>query len=187
METSSPNFLLRKQSSQHSQLPPRDSHLPLPCSRTFWGRTGAGVRCGSPLPGALWVLGLQSRGCGAIPGPAQLPAQPAKPQMGSICALRTTFHISPPALWKNPCLDSPTCSVLLEFSQHNTLPCSSVKKRKWSQTGAGQEPGSSSGCPKQLLLKDHYSTQTVLSWLEMYTLLYQVCFYLHCCYLSVTF
>lgn len=187
METSSLNWLFRKQSSQHSQLPPRDPHPALALfqnvlrtnQRGFLALAPSQELCGfccrAEAAGAAWALqGLsqlpakaaalpRALGCRgqSQPWPHSLTPRKAKSQMGPICAPITTLHpllfekihvqIHPPALFS------------VGFSQHRNLPCTSVRNRKWSQSGAGQELGAHQGCPKQLLLKDHYSTETALS------------------------
>lgn len=167
METSSLNLLLRKQSSQHSQLPPRDSHPALVLFqnilRTNWrGFLGLALL---PLTGALWVLLLQRgcRGCLGIQGLSQFPAKAAalpralgcrghsQPWPHSLTPSKaksqTGFHWCPNNHFTNCSLKKSIFRFThlflssVEFSQHKNLSCTSAEKiePKWCRAGAWEQ------------------------------------------------
>lgn len=188
METSSLNWLFRKQSSQHSQFPPRDPHPALALFqnvlRTNWrGFLGLALPHRSSVGSAAAEQRLQGlfghcRDCPSSQQRQQLCPEPwgaegtasPDPQKGKIpngFHLCPNNHIAPTTLWKNPRLDSPTCSVLhgVQPTQKPPLHLSEEQKMEpeWGRAGAGSSSGVSKAAAAQRSLQ--YRNCLVM-WLE---------------------
>lgn len=206
METSSLNFLLRKQSSQAFSVTTRGSCSALVLLqnilRTNWSwflglallpfhRSSVGSAAAEERLQWLfghsresWTLSLSQLPAKAAAVPRALgwrctghsqPWAPVpsasterqNPKLGfHLCPHN---HISPTAIGKNPFLNSPTCSCPPWSSANTKTSLAPQQTREnWAKVVQGKSLRAHQGCPKQLLLKDHYSTKNrLVMWLEM--------------------